>query len=339
MKRGVGILFLLISTFAYGQVKSKNFLQVDWKVQSVDAPTPDSLAKKLTAEFTTEADKVRAIFRWIAENIAYKVVPRYTARYHYIKNWDDTSMEWAAGDAMMAWMVMQKRTAFCEGYAALFKALCNYAGIEARVVKGFARVNSHSFYTNHSWNAVRIDSNWYLLDVTWASGYVITPKDEFVKHFDERYFLTPPDQLIRTHYPEDIRWALLPNVPDIREFNRSPYKYSNYIKYSIASYFPSKGKIETTIGDTLRFELAVSNRERDKRIGSDPFFDSTVFATPYAAFIEPNMIEDRKVSYQFVVDSADTEWLHLIYNNDIVLRYRLHVRTNKDTVSSYNHGQ
>jgi len=335
MKRGVGILFLFFSTFALAQVNGKNFSQVDWKILTIDAPSPDSLAKNLTAQFTSEGDKVRAIFRWIAENISYRVIPRYTARYHYIKNWDDTSMEWGAGEAMMAHMVMQKRTAFCEGYAALFKALCSYAGIEAKVVKGFARVNASRFYTNHSWNAVRIDSNWYLLDVTWASGYVVTPKDEFVKQFDERYFLPTPEQLIRTHYPEDIRWALLENVPDIREFNRSPYKYSNYIKYSIASYFPSKGKIETAIGDTLRFELTVSNRERDKRIGSDPFFDSTVFATPYAAFIEPSLMEDRKVTYQFVVHSPNTEWLHLMYNNDIILRYRLEVRTNKDAETSY----
>ena len=335
MKRGVGILFLFVSSVALAQVNTRNFSKIDWEVQHLHAPTPEGLAQAIAQKYSSEGDKVRAIFRWIAENISYRVIPRYTARYHYIRDWQDSAEVWGDGEAMMASMVMQKRTAFCEGYAALFKALCTYAGLEAKVVKGFARINTSRFYTNHSWNAVRIDSSWHLLDVTWASGYILSPKDEFVKHFDERYFLTPPEQLIRTHHPEDIRWALLDRVPDVKEFSRSPYRYGNFIKYSIRSFSPAQGRLEAALGDTLRFELHVQNRERDQRIGADPFFDSTILSTPAAVFLQPSSDTDNKMIYEYVVTSAETQWLHLFYNNDIVLRYRLQVRNKAETSTSF----
>lgn len=334
MKRGVWIAFLFFSSSAAAQVKHRNFSTIDWNILSIAAPTPDSLAKKLTQNYTNELDKVRSIFRWITENISYKITPRYTARYHFTKNWDDSTMEWGDGEAMMAHMVLQKRTAFCEGYAALFKALCTYAGIEARVVKGYARVNGNRFYTNHSWNAVRIDSNWHLLDVTWASGYISMPREEFVKSFDERYFLPEPEHMIRTHYPEDIRWALLPSIPEIREFSRSPFRYTNFVKYSISSYLPAKGKLEASLGDTLYFELKLFNPQRDRSISQDPFFDSGMLTLPSAAFIKPVFVDDSKAVYQFVVEPGAIEWLHLVYNDDIVLRYRLIKKKPEETAAT-----
>jgi hypothetical protein len=335
MKRGVWIAFLFLSHTAGAQVQNRNFSSVDWNVLSITAPTPDSLAKKLTQDYTHESDKVRAIFRWIAENISYKIIPRYTARYHYTKNWDDSTMEWGDGETMMARMVLQKRTAFCEGYAALFKALCSYAGIEAKVVKGYARVNTNRFYTNHSWNAVRIDSTWHLLDVTWASGYITMPREEFIKSFDERFFLPAPGEMIKTHYPEDIRWTLLKSIPEIMEFNRSPFRYTNFIKYSISSYLPAKGKLEAGIGDTLHFELKLTNPKRDQSISEDPFFDSTILSLPSAAFIKPVLIENGKAIYQFIIQRSEVEWLHLIYNDDIVLRYRIQVEASREKELSY----
>jgi len=328
MKRGVGILlFSLLWHFSFAQFKRADFSLIDWKTRNIDAPSLDSVAIKLTQGYSTELEKVRSIFRWITEHIEYKVPPRVSARYHYIKRWEDTTMEWRAGEEMTAWATFQKRTAFCEGYAKLFKTLCTYAGIKAQVVTGYARTNSGGkFISNHSWNAVYIDSNWYLLDVTWASGYISDRTDEFVQAYDDFYFLTSPHQLIRTHYPEDIRWALLNDVPEVKEFQKMPFRHSNFVKYSIASYFPLNGIIEAFVGDTLHFEIVTSNKERDGRIGSNPFFDSTVLSHPAAAFVQPSSVMNKKTVYEFVVNSTSTQWLHLLYNKDIVLQYRLAVR-------------
>lgn len=50
--------------------------------------------------------------------------------------------------------------ALCEGYAKAFSYLCGRAGIENVVVTG-------NTTTDHMWNMVKLDGNWYHVDVTW----------------------------------------------------------------------------------------------------------------------------------------------------------------------------
>lgn len=50
--------------------------------------------------------------------------------------------------------------ALCEGYAKAFSYLCGRAGIENVIVTG-------NTTTDHMWNMVKLDGNWYHVDVTW----------------------------------------------------------------------------------------------------------------------------------------------------------------------------
>lgn len=317
------LVFGLAGT-ARGQRLRMDFSYVDWKSALVEAPTLDSLAHKLTEGYGTEVEKVRAIFRWVTENISYRTsrTPRYVAA----QEWPDT-VEWRSGDEMTAYQVWQRRIAVCEGFARLFKTLCLYSGITAEVVSGYARTGIASkFNVNHSWNAVRIDGKWYLLDPTWASGYV-TYSDEFIRHFDEHYFLTPPEELIRTHYPEELRWSLLQDPPPVSEFYHTPFRHKSFVKYSISSYFPAKGVIEAALGDTVRIVLETRNTDRDRRISPDPFFDSSLLTwSSSCVFLKPGPLVSRnKLYYTYIVDSDTPNWLHIVYNDDVVLRYRLNI--------------
>lgn len=49
----------------------------------------------------------------------------------------------------------------CQGYALLTYKMLSSAGIENKIVEGTAGGS------NHSWNLVKLDGNWYHLDVTW----------------------------------------------------------------------------------------------------------------------------------------------------------------------------
>lgn len=53
-----------------------------------------------------------------------------------------------------------EKKALCEGYSKAFSYLCNRSGIENMLVTG---------HTNeaHMWNMVKVDGNWYHIDVTW----------------------------------------------------------------------------------------------------------------------------------------------------------------------------
>lgn len=58
--------------------------------------------------------------------------------------------------------LVQKK-ALCEGYAKAYSYLCNLAGIENFIVTGQTTVP-------HMWNMVKLDGNWYHVDVTWDNS-------------------------------------------------------------------------------------------------------------------------------------------------------------------------
>jgi transglutaminase/protease-like cytokinesis protein 3 len=326
------IFLLLITNASFAQRGSASFYSIDWNVRNIEAPTVDSLAKKLSAPYQSELEKTRAIFSWIAQHIAYNTgIYNVGKGYRQVKYLFDPADTISAKSAteQTAERVLRRRIAVCDGYAKLFKTLCDYAGVESEVIVGYGKCyleKDEKFRTNHTWNAVRIDSVWHLLDVTWASGF-ITYSNEFVPHMDESYFLTPPQQFILDHYPEDLRWSLLEHPPTLREFRYSPFKYKSYIKYGIVSASPANGTIEASVGDTIRIELKVKDASKDMMIAADPLFDSTIMElSPASVFLQPVM-ENNKAVYTYVVEAGGTEWLHLLYNRDPVLRYKLNTRT------------
>jgi hypothetical protein len=303
---------------------------------------PALLSQLLTASCTSEKEKVKAIFHWITDNISYfrKVVrpPRRRSKLPMpmaepIE--DDGPLP--ALTERVAVKVLTDKQAVCEGYARLFKSLCDHAGIRSEIVTGYARADisrtENKFRSNHSWNAVCIDSTWYLLDATWASGYMAMPSGEFVKRYDSYYFLTPPEQFIRHHYPDDLRWTLLPDPPAIAEFRNMPFHPRSFYKYSIKAFFPRQGIIEAEMGDTIRLEFERNITDVDD-IASDSLWDSaSLVYNPVYAYIQPLPgSSPHKIYYQFPVDSESTQWLHVMYNNDAVLRYRLNIRKPKEII-------
>lgn len=329
MKLVFSICLVFLVNWTHAQERF-SFGRIDWAAQSINASTPEELAPLLTRDYATELEKVRAIFSWITHHIAYNtgIITRRASSSRYSFDPSDTVSIWRTANEMTALRVMFRRTAVCEGYARLFKTLCDYAGIRSEIISGYARCHMDGplkFRTNHSWNAVMIDSAWHLLDLTWASGY-IDFSNEFVRQIDESYFLTSPEVFIRDHYPEDLRWALLENAPVPGEFRKSPYRYKSFVKYSIRSYFPSGGIIEAAVGDTIKFELELSDIDKDRKISADPFFDSSFLTgMPASVFLQPIAGKDKMV-YSFIVDSPETEWIHLFYNDDLVLRYKFNIK-------------
>lgn len=328
MKKCVGLLLILFCHFSYAQKPSDNFNAIDRKVNSIEASNLELLAQKLTTPYPKDIEKVRAIYSWIATHIAYNMGIfswKIGTRTKYAADYDDSFTLWKTADEMVAERVLKRKVAVCDGYARLFKTLCLYSGIPAELVLGYVRAEpgKERFRTNHTWNAVMIDSSWQLVDVTWGSGFV-TYSNEFVQQLDDYYFLTPPDQLIRNHYPEDPKWTLLNNPPMLHEFKSSPFKCRAFVKYGISSFSPSNGVIEASVGDTLKMELQL-DVERAKKIASSNYDDSLRSILSYAV-VEPAMENGNKVTYTYVLTSSSVEWLELVYNKDVVLRYRINER-------------
>jgi hypothetical protein len=319
----LSISFLLLQTAAFTQT------------------SPEALAKQLIAPCKNELAKVTAIFRWITDNISYKIKPgpgRGSNKISIIESrkMDDGPIK--PLNERVAETVLQKREAVCDGYARLFTLLCDYAGIRSEIIVGFAKNSTNKpvrrFGVNHYWNAVMIDGIWHLLDATWASGYLSFRRDEFIREYDEKYFLTAPEIFIQDHYPDDIRWTLLPDSKIPEEFYRSPFKQKSFIKYQIISFYPVSGIIEAFIGDTIRLSLETDIGEFGRNVSPDLLIDSTIFFhSPSWIFLRPDMSEkpasQNRHNYIYTVASPEIEWLYLLYNDDLVLRYKVNVKKKK----------
>jgi transglutaminase/protease-like cytokinesis protein 3 len=318
------IIFLFSPLCFCAQQKQNNFYYIDSKVESIPFATADTLAKQLAALGKNDIEKVRAIFRWITEHIDYN-----SRRFNRTKNTtglfyeetDDSSAALPSLDERVAAKVLYKKIAFCDGYARLFKTLCDHAGIKAEVIHGYARTNTaRRFAVNHTWNAVYIDSSWHLLDVTWASGSV-TWANEYVKQYNDFYFLTPPVEFINDHYPEDPQWTLMTEPPLYREFNQSPFRHSGFIKAGINSFFPAKGILDVALGDTITIELKAKKEIRSIFVSESPVFD-----TSQVMILPPFYKADAKVSFKYNITPATGEWLYVFCNDELAMRYKLNIK-------------
>ena len=322
MKIIFSILFFIPLCF-YSQSKQDNFYAIDSKVELIAASKTDTLAKQLAALGATDREKARAIFRWITLNIDYHIRPnarRKSSPVLFYEEPDDSSSPLPSLTERVAAKVLNKRVAFCEGYSRLFKALCDHAGIKSEIVYGYGRTNNNRrFGVNHTWNAVYLDSSWHLLDVTWASGFV-SYANEYIRRYNDSYFLTPPDQFIQDHYPEDPQWTLLDNPPVYREFNQSPFRYAGFIKAGITNYFPAKGVLNVEVGDTVLIELKTKKELRNFFVSGSPVMDSIQFAS--SSFT----IDGEKFVFQHAITMTTGEWLYVFCNDELAMKYKLNVK-------------
>ncbi len=166
------------------------------------------LSYAITKNTNTEKEKVTAIYKWIAAHISYDNELRLSEKLQKeIYTSEDNVMK----------KVLERKMALCGGYAFLFKSMCEDVGISAEVIHGFTKDYSgkvrKSKKPNHTWNAVKLNGKWQLLDITWAISYG-TPNGT-----DDFWFLTKPTDFIYTHYPEIPKWSLLEN-----EISHSKFK-------------------------------------------------------------------------------------------------------------------
>jgi len=332
MKICLTILATLFSLMVFPQRKNHDFTGIDQKVKFIRITETDSLAKQLAALGKTDIEKVRAIFRWITEHIDYnmKVFNRNknaVTNGFIFEDTVDSAAPLPSLNERVAEKVLRRKTAFCDGYSRLFKALCDHAGMRSEIIMGYARnMNGRSgnrFAVNHTWNTVYIDSTWHLLDVTWASGFV-SYSNEYVRQYNDFYFLTPPEQFVADHYPEDLQWTLLSNPPDLREFRQGPFRYSSFVRAGITSYSPVSGIIEASIGDSIKIELKTKNITGNFFIADTPVLGSS--EPVLNPVINGN---SEKINFTYTISDKAGDWLYVFYNEEIVMRYKLNLKKEK----------
>lgn len=183
---------------------------------------PERLSKFIARDFTSEEDKVRAIYTWIIQNIAYD--PDEYKQFDYtFSNYRERNEKDEKLRNKIIQRTLQKGVAVCEGYAMLFEKLCEQQGIKNYLVRGDIKSNfpdiGRPFKRVHMWNVASIEGKYYLFDATWGAGKY---NGKFIKEPSYFYYETPPELFIKTHYPDMPEDAFMDEIMSREQFSEQP---------------------------------------------------------------------------------------------------------------------
>ncbi|MEO6166285.1 MAG: transglutaminase domain-containing protein [Chitinophagales bacterium] len=185
------LLLIFIFDPVFSQIQSDSFQKVDSIAQRLSAQetsTISELIEFINIHFSSDNEKSRFIYTWMAIHI------RYDVDCYLGKNSNPQDVN----------TVFRFKQGVCAGYANLFTELCRRCNIICIRVDGTC---SKNYTSSHSWNAFKINDAWALADVTWAAGGV-TDGNEFAPQFTGQYFRVPPELFIHDHFPDDPMWQL-----------------------------------------------------------------------------------------------------------------------------------
>ena len=174
----------------------------------------ENLAAYLTQPAHNDREKARAIYRWVTKNITYDVQSLNRART-------------AKDRSLSARDTLESRGAACAGYSQLFQQLAKAAGLKSVEIDGASKGVGYAIdprkndSLGHQWNAVSIDGKWCMIDCAWGAGYV-SDQGQYVREFDEHFFLTSPEEFIYDHFPTDPRWQCLSRPLSKEEYDNLP---------------------------------------------------------------------------------------------------------------------
>jgi len=286
----------------------------------------DKLANDLTGGLTEDHEKARAIFTWIAANIDYDIKAFHKGsapiRFTYSTEEELQRLLAEENDRIVGEVLKNKR-AVCDGYSRLFITLCKKSGIEAEAIDGYGRNNleirggSVLDNSNHTWNAVKLNNRWYLLDPTWASGYTDPGVTKFTRKFREGFYLTPPEKFIFDHYPEDPKWQLLEKNVPWNEFVSFPLVKGGFLEYNISNFKPTEGTIRIKTGRSIAFEFS-----SDRRI------DEILVNQSNERYSDKANVDKQGNKYLFhhTVEKRGNYVITIFVNGESTLMYRVEVR-------------
>ncbi|RYF90803.1 MAG: hypothetical protein EOO03_02845, partial [Chitinophagaceae bacterium] len=153
------------------------------------------IADYILQQYPNDDTRIAAAYAWVTANIEYS---------------KDSMMaiNWSLGMNEKVAATLRRRKGVCDNFASLFADLLVKMNIEAVVVNGLAKAGGTT--RAHSWTAVKLSNEWFLCDPTWDNG----------SHFAKQYFMQPPEDFIKAHWPFDPLWQLLPVPVSLQAFER-----------------------------------------------------------------------------------------------------------------------
>jgi hypothetical protein len=194
------ILFLSISVYSQTNTSTD---AIALKIPQASTYSSKGISDYIKQNFSSETDRIRAIYVWIASNINYDMA-RLLART------SNTLSKQSVED------VLKTRAAVCHGYVDLFVELCKEVGIKATLVGGYTKRGNTITQIPHAWVGAEIGGNWYFFDPTWGAGHM--QNNQFVKSFSNTFYMVSPADMIKSHMPFDLIFQFLNHPITNKEF-------------------------------------------------------------------------------------------------------------------------
>ena len=217
----------------------------------------------------------RALYAWEAKNVDYN-----TEGAHHPKQNNTTASA-----------ALNTRITTHEGYANLFKTMCDMAQINCVIIKGLAKFSPTDIgelgkWNDHTWNAVEINGVWYPIDVTWGAGYTDRRFKEFTRSYTDAWFIPNKELFALSHYPKDKKWQLLDTPINKSNFTFAPIIGPAAMKNEI---YPAEGvrgnirgksdtskKLAFEVGDPSRIKSVTVAVKTTKRIPAKYTFEDNM---------------------------------------------------------------
>lgn len=211
------------------------------RVRPVD-PKIAELAKSITADCKTDAERARALYDWITRKITYDW-----------NEWENI-VNGATGYMMPhdPLSVIERGTTVCVGYAWLYNDFARSVGLSSDFiigkVRGYRGTADDKMISPflHAWNSVEIDGSWYLMDATWGAIQPGEKPETYAKR-SSYYYGTPAEQMIFDHLPEQPAWQLMTSPITSDDFgklpNLKPPFFSNGLE--LGNYFTDTIKVNS----------------------------------------------------------------------------------------------
>ena len=187
-----------------------------------------TLAESITQDCNSDYEKIRAIYKWLCDNIEYDTDYRI---YHADECYD-------------------ARKGVCQAYCELFYYLAKAVGVKSEIISGNSRDSEgHFSEKGHAWIfAYTRKNHGILMDPTWGAGSVNGRNFTRSKNC-WHWFNVDPRWMILRHYPKEEEYQLLDDPISIDEFKSLSVIDEAYLDYGL----DVKDAYEAAINHTSNF--------------------------------------------------------------------------------------
>jgi hypothetical protein len=198
--------------------------------------SPQKLVRYLTEHEVSDLQKAFNIYTWVIFNIKADI------------DGQASSLSYSNPKK-----VLKKGKGDSHHISKLYSDLCEIAGIPAKEIFGYSKgakfTEVETFYeATHIWNGIKIDSTWFLLDLTWGQGYTdlkkqvwkefkyknfkkpyLRNKYKFYKAPNYEYFKRAPEFFLKDHLPVDPAWQLVDYPVSLQAFESNSWQGYQYM--------------------------------------------------------------------------------------------------------------